>query len=164
MSDERRRLEAGLPLPGQPPSIPTQLAWLSETPPEVVVLLLDLLLAAERGEMTLAEAQDVVLNWSRLRGVVGEETHGNILCTLQSGIRQQNISNLSTDNPYRDRPLACSMSGLSGPMMLWFGRLPVRIQLHQMRVMLQSGVELPPRLVSSLRESLIAATMPVNNR
>ncbi len=145
------------PLIPKCPPPPPELTWLLEAPPETLLRLIDLLLAAERGELPWSSVLQVLR-----RSVEDSTIHDNILSTSLNQNRQQKVSGSCPGIP-DDAPMAASLEAISGAAMLWFGRLSGAQKIVLIREGLQSGFVLEPLLVSSLREALIAATTSVSN-
>ncbi len=133
---------------------PPALAWLLEASPQTLIRLIDLCLAAERGELPWSSVLAVVQ-----RPMVCVATHDNILSTSPNQDRQQKVS----DSDHSSLPMTHALQAISGAATLWFGRLSGEKKLVLIRQGLQSGFVPGPLLVSSLRESLIAATTSVSS-
>lgn len=153
MPDKRRLFSDGPVIPKRLPP-PPELAWLLDAPPETLIRLIDLLLAAERGELAWSSALAVVQ-----RPLEDSMIHDNILSTSLNQDRQQKVS----DQHSRRAPMAHALEEIGGAAMLWFGRLSGEEKLTLVREGLQSGFVLEPLLVSSLSEALIAATTSVSS-
>lgn len=133
--------------------------WSGVLSPEAIILLLEVLLAAERGTISWQQAQEVVRWEGRQFGLAKESIHDKFLSTSLLWSRQQKMFT----NPGEEGPVSSALTGIIGRSTVWFGRLPMDARLQLLRMALQSGLEFDIQLVSSLRESLIEATKPVNN-